>query len=181
MFTEQTAGWIDAALLCVVAFSTYLSYRRGFLREAVLASLFLGIAFLAVAVLSEARYWKADITAWNAQQTAVILGGLAIAAILIVAAIYGMDKSLTRLSRFGPWRVVDRGLGALFGFARGAAVAIAVYLVAGTLWFGGEEWETLSSSRSMMLVERMGGDPLVALIPKDPIRERIIALQLPSR
>jgi membrane protein required for colicin V production len=116
-------NWLDIVLIVVLAFSTIRSLRKGFSREIVglaasLAALVLAMWFYGMAGTFIAPYV-------GSPRTANLLGFvLVIAAVLLVGSLIGWIVS--RFLRTIGLSFFDRLLGAVFGFARGLLITIAV-------------------------------------------------------
>ncbi len=116
-------NWLDYVLIAILAFSAIQSFRRGFSREiislaATVAGFVLGMWFYGTAGLMVSRWI-------TSQRVANLVGFLLVfLAVILVGAIAGaiVRKFLSAvgLSFF------DRLLGAVFGLARGALIAVAL-------------------------------------------------------
>lgn len=119
---------IDYVVLAIVGFSVLLSVLRGFVRE------LLALAAWAIAFIV-ARLFGGDLAAimpaeipgeelrWLAGFTTLFLSVLLVMSLVAVAA--------SQLIKSAGLSVEDRLLGALFGLVRGAAVVVALALLAG--------------------------------------------------
>ena len=120
--------WVDFAVLGVLAVSGLLAFLRGFVREILGIGAWVGAA--AVAVWG-AQYAQTPVERWIASPSwaeAAALGGIFLVALIIlllVAHLFG------RMVRGSPLGGLDRTLGLLFGLARGAALVIIAYILAG--------------------------------------------------
>jgi membrane protein required for colicin V production len=116
-------NWLDIVLIVVLAFSTIQSLRKGFSREIVglaasLAALVLAMWFYGMAGTFIAPYV-------GSPRTANLLGFvLVIVAVLLVGSLIGWI--VNRFLRTIGLSFFDRLLGAVFGFARGLLITIAV-------------------------------------------------------
>jgi membrane protein required for colicin V production len=119
----MTLNWLDFVLLGVLLASTIVSARKGFSREIVglAAALFafvLGMWFYALAGSFIAPYTS------SARLANLIGFILVVVAVLLCGGIFGWLVS--RFLRTIGLSFFDRLLGAAFGFARGALVAMAM-------------------------------------------------------
>jgi len=116
-------NWLDIVLIVVLAFSTIQSLRKGFSREIVglaasLAALVLAMWFYGMAGSFIAPYV-------GSARTANLLGFvMVIIAVLLLGSLIGWIVS--RFLRTIGLSFFDRLLGAVFGFARGLLITIAV-------------------------------------------------------
>lgn len=120
--------WVDLAVLAVLAVSGLLAFLRGFVREVLGIGAWIGAAAVAVWGAQYAQrpveHWIAD-PSWA--EAAALLGIFLVTLIvlLLVAHLFG------RMVRGSPLGGLDRTLGMLFGLARGAALVIIAYILAG--------------------------------------------------
>ena len=116
-------NWLDILIIVVLAFSTIQSLRKGFSREIVglaasLAALVLAMWFYGMAGSFIAPYV-------GSARTANLLGFvMVIIAVLLLGSLIGWIVS--RFLRTIGLSFFDRLLGAVFGFARGLLITIAV-------------------------------------------------------
>jgi membrane protein required for colicin V production len=126
-------NWLDYLLIVVLALSMLQSFRRGFSREfiglgAAIAALVLGMWFYGSAG-SLVKRWLT----LSSDRAADFIGFLLIVfSVLLLGAIVG--SIVRRFVKAVGLSFFDRLLGACFGFARGALVAIA--LLTGYIAFG---------------------------------------------
>ncbi len=121
-------GWVDAALLAVLAVSVIVGILRGFVFEVLSLAGWIAAWF--------AAQWFAPVAApyvpVGVPGSALNLG-VAFAAVFVVALIvWAIAARLIRLLiQATPLSVPDRGLGALFGALRGVVLLLAVAAVVG--------------------------------------------------
>jgi membrane protein required for colicin V production len=116
-------NWLDYVLIAILAFSAIQSFRRGFSREiisvaAAVAGLVLGMWFYGTAGLLVSQWITSPRIANLVGFLLVFLGVILVGA--IAGAIVRKFLSVVGLSFF------DRLLGAVFGLARGAVIAVAL-------------------------------------------------------
>lgn len=116
---------LDITLIAIIAISTLLSARKGFSREIIgLAAAFLGLLlaahFYRVAGAPLRPYFSGDNLASLAGFLIVFFG------VIIAGAL--LSSLVGRFLRVIGLSLVDRLLGALFGFLRGALIAIGIIL-----------------------------------------------------
>jgi len=120
--------WVDLAVLGVLAISALLAFLRGFVREVLGIGAWIGAGVVAV---WGARYARVPVEHWvdnpSWAEPIALIGVFLVTLIilLLVAHLFG------RLARGSPLGGVDRTLGLLFGLARGAALVILAYILAG--------------------------------------------------
>jgi membrane protein required for colicin V production len=116
-------NWLDYVLIAILGLSVLQSFRRGFTREiiglvAAIAALILGMWFYGTAA-SLVRGWLHSERAAHFAGFLLIVFGVLLAGALVGSIVRRFVKAVG-LSFF------DRLLGACFGLARGALVAIAL-------------------------------------------------------
>ena len=121
---------VDVAVLLVVAFSGMLGFVRGMVREVfgLAAWLCAGIAavwfFPQVQGVARRAIENPDIA------DPVAFGGVFLLVLIILSLIARLLGGAVRKSALGG---LDRTLGLVYGLARGAAIVVAAYLVAGAI------------------------------------------------
>ncbi len=119
---------VDLVVLGVLALSGLIAYMRGIVREVLSIAGWVGAGVVAINFQPMARPFVAQYAPspeW-ADPAAYIL--LFIVSLIVFSIISKMIGSAVRSSAIGG---LDKGLGLLFGLARGALVAIGVYIVGG--------------------------------------------------
>jgi membrane protein required for colicin V production len=120
--------WVDLAVLGVLAISALLAFMRGLVREVLGIGAWVGAVAVAVLGLPYmrglARSWIPN-PEWVDPASFVVLFLITLIILSIIAHIIG--SSVRRSSLGG----VDRTLGLVFGLARGAALIIVAYIIAG--------------------------------------------------
>jgi membrane protein required for colicin V production len=118
-------NWLDFVLIMIIAGSIISSFRAGFSREVIrlasaLAALVLGIWFYGVAGSLIAPYV-------SSRGVANFLGFLAVFfSVLIAGSI--VSFTVGKVMKMTGFSWLDRLMGAAFGFARGAVVAVALVM-----------------------------------------------------
>ena len=152
----MTAAIADAAILLIVAISGFLAYARGLTREAlaiggwVVAAL--GAFFFAPFVeplIAEVPY-LGDFLRSSCTLSLLAAFAVAFAAILILLSIVTpLISSVILDSALGPF---DRGLGFLFGVARGVILVAVLYLLYGLLVPVDQRIAALEEAHSIALI-----------------------------
>jgi len=146
--------------MVILLISTVIAIFRGFVREVIsLASLvaafwLAAVFFNEVALLLPSGIDETTLRfGSNEIQMSKLRAGIAFASIVIVILVAGtlLGHILGKVTRMPVLRGVDRVFGAVFGFARGAAVVVLVILVAAMTNF--PRSETWASSRLLPLFE----------------------------
>jgi membrane protein required for colicin V production len=119
---------VDLALLGVMILSGLLALSRGLVREILSIGAWLGAAATAMAVLPRIRPLVAPYVPspeWTDPVGYIVIFLVSLITLSVIAKAIGGAVRSSVISG------IDRTLGLLFGLARGAALAVAVYIVAG--------------------------------------------------
>ena len=119
---------VDLAVLGVMFLSGLVALMRGLVREVLSVAAWLGAAAVATTFMPLARpmvsQWVPS-PEWTDPAGYIILFLVSLILFTLIAKLIG---GAVRSSAIGG---VDRSLGFLFGLARGAAIAVAAYIIAG--------------------------------------------------
>ncbi len=118
---------VDLAVLAVMVLSGLLAFSRGLIREVLSIGAWAGAAVIAMAGLPFIRPWLEPYVPspdWTDPAGYIIVFLVALIILSIIA------KAIGNAVRSSVISGIDRSLGLLFGFARGAVLAVAVYIVA---------------------------------------------------
>jgi membrane protein required for colicin V production len=120
--------WVDLVVLAVLAVSALLAFMRGLVREVLGLAAWVGAIFVAVWALPRAR---PQFQAWFG--TSPWADVIAFGAIFLITLILLMIVSrwISAIVRASPAGGLDRTLGLVFGLARGAALVVIAYIIAG--------------------------------------------------
>jgi membrane protein required for colicin V production len=120
--------WVDFAVLAVIAISALLAFMRGLVREVLGIGAWIGAGIAAAwglpLVRPQFHQWMGA-SPWADPAGFVAIFVVALIVLMLVAHLIGR---LVRRSALGG---LDRTLGLVFGIARGAALVIIAYIVAG--------------------------------------------------
>jgi membrane protein required for colicin V production len=121
--------WVDLIVLAVVGLSGLLAFSRGFVREVLGLAAWAGAIFAAVWALPLVRprfeQWLGGDTPWVAPAA---FGAVFLVSLIILMIASRWISSMVRDSAIGG---LDRTLGLVFGLARGAALVVIAYIIAG--------------------------------------------------
>ncbi len=119
--------WVDLAVLAVLAVSALLAFIRGLVREVLGLAAWIGAIFAGVWALPRVRpqfqHWLGP--PWV---DPIAFGVVFILSLIVLMLISRWISALVQASPIGG---LDRTLGLVFGLARGAALVIVAYIVAG--------------------------------------------------
>jgi len=153
--------WVDLVVLGVVAVSGLLALARGFVREVLGISAWVGATAFTYWGLPLAKpqfaHWISS-PEWLAPVTgaALFLGSL-----LVLMVVSGWIGGVVRGSRLGG---VDRTLGLVFGLARGALLVVFAYIAVGMV-IPIDQWPEVVQKARTLPVAYEGAVWLVALLP----------------
>lgn len=121
-------NWIDFLMLAVLAVSALLAFMRGFVREVLGLGSWVGAIFVAIWALPRARpqfqAWLGD-SPWA---DVAAFAAIFLVTLFVLMIVCGWIGALVRGSAAGG---IDRTLGLVFGLARGAALIVIAYIIAG--------------------------------------------------
>jgi membrane protein required for colicin V production len=118
---------VDLAVLVVMLVSALLAFTRGLVREVLSIAAWVGAAIAAMAGLPFIRRWLEPFMPspeWTDPAGYILLFVVSLIVLSLIAKTIGGAVRGSAISG------IDRTLGLLFGLARGAVLAIAVYIVA---------------------------------------------------
>lgn len=121
-------AWFDIAVLVVLSLSVLLGVMRGIVREAMAIISWVAAFLIARQFARTVSSWlpaalQPEALRYGAGFTAVLLGAL----LLLWIATFSAAQLVSAAGLSG----ADRGLGALFGFARGVLIVVVGVLLAG--------------------------------------------------
>ena len=123
-------NWVDVAVLTVVAFSGMLGFMRGLVREILGLIAWIGAAFAATWFFPRVQGVSRRLIE-NPDIADPVAFGAVFLLVLIVLSL--LARGLSGAVRHSPLGGLDRTLGLVFGLARGGAVMVAAYLLAGVV------------------------------------------------
>ena len=122
--------WVDVAVLVVVAFSGMLGLLRGMVREVFGLAAWIGAAVAAIWFFPQAQgLARRAITNVDVADP-VAFGGVFLLVLIVLSLIARLMGGAVRRSALGG---LDRTLGLVYGLARGAALIVVAYLIAGAI------------------------------------------------
>ena len=125
--------WVDAVVLAVIVISGLLAFLRGLVREVLGIGAWVGAAIVAVwatpFVRPHFQNWLRDHPGLAEPIAYLVLFLVSLAVLLIIS------HRISRVVRGSALGGLDRTLGLVFGLARGAALIVLAYIIAG--WLGG--------------------------------------------
>ncbi len=123
-------NWVDIVVLAVIAFSGMLGFMRGMVREVLGLIAWVGAAFAATWFFPQVQ-GIARRAIENPDIADPVAFGAVFLVVLIVLSL--LARGLSGAVRHSALGGLDRTLGLVYGLARGAAVMVAAYLIAGVI------------------------------------------------
>jgi membrane protein required for colicin V production len=123
-------NWVDVAVLVVVAFSGMLGFVRGMVREVFGLAAWIGAAIAAIWFFPQVQGFARRAIENVDIADPVAFGGIFLLVLIVLSLVARLLGGAVRKSTLGG---LDRTLGLLFGLARGAALIVAAYLIAGAI------------------------------------------------
>lgn len=159
--------WIDWVIIAIVAISTLISLKRGFVREAMSLVIWVGAFVIARTFHPSMQMLLAD-TVGNPTVRLIAAFGILFVGTLVVGAV--VNNALGRLVEATGLSATDRTLGMFFGLARGLVVVlVALALLRMTPVTGDTWWHESVTVQELAKVEAWTrdvlGDEIDALLP----------------
>ncbi len=123
-------NWVDGAVLILVAFSGMLGFVRGMVREVFGLAAWLGAAIAAWWFFPDLQGVARRAIDNPDVADPVAFGGTFLVVLIALSLLARLLGGAVRKSALGG---LDRTLGLLYGVARGVAIVVAAYLIAGAV------------------------------------------------
>lgn len=120
-------NWADWAIIAIMAISGLISLRRGFIKEALSLSIWVVAFIVASAFSSNLAFQFEAYAATPESQRMVAFATLFLVTLLLGSLVNYLLSSLVKVAGLSN---IDRGLGVIFGVARGGLVVTAIVLYA---------------------------------------------------
>lgn len=153
----------DIVVVIVLIVSGLLAYFRGLVREVLSLATWIGAALAAYYSFPFLKPYARDIIGSKGVADAITGVALFVVALLILTLLNHAISGRVKDSALGN---VDRGLGFLFGLARGALLVCVAYIVATWFWENDDLTSYIGVPRTMPYV-RDGADMLRQIVPKN--------------
>lgn len=160
--------WVDWVVIAVIAVSTLISLKRGFVREALSLVIWVSAFIIARTFHPHLQTLLAGTIETESVRLIAAFGILFIGTLIVGAIISNLIAALVRVTGL---TATDRVLGMCFGMARGLiVVVVAVALLRYTPVTGDTWWRTSPLIQQAMLIEqwtrRTLGNDLQQLVPE---------------
>ena len=123
-------NWVDLVVLVIVAFSGMLGFLRGMVREVFGLAAWIGAAIAAIWFFPQFQGVARRAIANPDVADPVAFGGVFLLVLIVLSLVARLLGGAVRKSALGG---LDRTLGLVYGLARGGAIVVAAYLIAGAV------------------------------------------------
>jgi membrane protein required for colicin V production len=158
----------DIVILLIVVLSALLAYFRGFAREVLSLGTWLGAGLAAYYGFRYVSPYAREFISSGAVADIATGVGLFLGALVLLTI---LNHTLSGRIKESALSAIDRGLGLLFGTARGALIICVAYIAATWFWVEEDLPEFVTEAQTLPTI-RSGADIVVAWLPED-IRKNI--------
>ena len=151
----------DIAVIAILLISGLLAYFRGLVREVLSLATWIGAALGTLYGFSYVQPYVRQVISVNILADILAGASLFLVSLVVLTLINHLVSSRVKDSALG---AIDRGLGFLFGIARGALLVSVAYIAASWFWVEDELDPYIADSRTLPIV-RHGADTLLRVIP----------------
>jgi membrane protein required for colicin V production len=158
----------DIVILLSVVLSALLAYFRGFAREVLSLGTWLGAGLAAYYGFGHVSPYAREFISSGAVADIATRVGLFLGALVLLTI---LNHTLSGRVKESALSAIDRGLGLLFGAARGALIICVAYIAATWFWVE-EDLPAFVTEAQTLPTIRSGSEVVVAWLPED-IRKNI--------
>lgn len=153
----------DIVIVIVLIISGLLAYFRGLVREVLSLATWIGAALATMWSFPHVQPYVRDFITIKIAADIVTGVVLFVAALVVLTLLNHVISGRVKESALG---AVDRGLGFLFGLARGALLVTVAYIAATWFWDSKELSPYIGQARATPYVQQ-GADLLRKIVPKE--------------
>jgi membrane protein required for colicin V production len=153
----------DLIVIVVLVASGIFALVRGFVHEVLAVASWIGAAFVTLYAYPVAQPWVLGVIAIEFIASLLTGVGLFLITLVIFSVLTRILSNRIQQSSLGP---LDRSLGLLFGFARGAVIVVLAWLALGYVVTKEDRPTWIQEAKSRPLVER-GASLLLTLVPPE--------------
>lgn len=153
----------DLIVIVVLLASGLFALVRGFVHEVLAVASWVGAAFVTLYAYPLVQPWMLGVIAIEFIASLLTGVGLFLITLVLFSILTRILSNRIQESSLG---ALDRSLGLLFGFARGAVIVVLAWLALGYLVSEEDRPQWIQEAKSRPLVER-GADLLLALVPPE--------------
>lgn len=151
----------DLIVIIVLVVSGIFAFVRGFVHEVLAVASWVGAAFVTLYAYPLAQPWVLGVITVEFIASLVTGVGLFLVTLVLFSVLTRIFSNRIQESSLG---ALDRSLGLLFGFARGAVIVVLAWMALSYMVVEDERPGWLQEAKTRPLVER-GADMLMALVP----------------
>lgn len=153
----------DLIVIIVLLASGVFALVRGFVHEVLAVASWVGAAFVTLYAYPVVQPWALNIIAVEFIASLLTGVGLFLIALVVFSVLTRVLSNRIQQSGLGP---LDRSLGLLYGFARGAVIVVLAWLALGYVVSAEDRPNWIQEAKSRPLVER-GAALLLTLVPAE--------------
>jgi len=153
----------DLIVIVVLLVSGVFAFVRGFVHEVLAVASWVGAAFVTLYAYPLVQPWVLGVIAVEFIASLLTGVGLFLVTLVLFSVLTRILSNRIQHSSLG---ALDRSLGLLFGFLRGAVIVVLVWLALGYMVTAGDRPTWIQEARSRPLVER-GAGLLLTLVPPE--------------
>jgi membrane protein required for colicin V production len=153
----------DLIVIVVLLVSGVFAFVRGFVHEVLAVASWVGAAFVTLYAYPLVQPWVLGVIAVEFIASLLTGVGLFLVTLVLFSVLTRILSNRIQHSSLG---ALDRSLGLLFGFLRGAVIVVLVWLALGYMVTEGDRPAWIQEARSRSLVER-GAGLLLTLVPPE--------------
>jgi membrane protein required for colicin V production len=153
----------DLIVIVVLLVSGVFAFVRGFVHEVLAVASWVGAAFVTLYAYPLVQPWVLGVIAVEFIASLLTGVGLFLVTLVLFSVLTRILSNRIQHSSLG---ALDRSLGLLFGFLRGAVIVVLVWLALGYMVTEGDRPTWIQEARSRPLVER-GAGLLLTLVPPE--------------
>ena len=153
----------DLIVIVVLLVSGVFAFVRGFVHEVLAVASWVGAAFVTLYAYPLVQPWVLGVIAVEFIASLLTGVGLFLVTLVLFSVLTRVLSNRIQHSSLG---ALDRSLGLLFGFLRGAVIVVLVWLALGYMVTEGDRPAWIQEARSRPLVER-GAGLLLTLVPPE--------------
>lgn len=151
----------DLIVIVVLLLSGFFAFVRGFVHEVLAVASWVGAAFVTLYAYPLVQPWLLGVITVEFIASLLTGVGLFLITLVLFSVLTRMLSNRIQQSSLG---ALDRSLGLLFGFARGAVIVVLAWLALGYMVAEDQRPAWIQEARSRPLVER-GAGLLLTLVP----------------
>ncbi|WP_193370819.1 CvpA family protein [Pelagibius marinus] len=153
----------DLIVIIVLVVSGIFAFVRGFVHEVLAVGSWVGAAFVTLYAYPHVQPWVLGVIAVEFIASLLTGVGLFLVTLVLFSVLTRILSNRIQQSSLG---ALDRSLGLLFGFARGAVIVVLAWLALDYVVIEDERPGWIQEAKSRPLVER-GADMLLTLVPAE--------------